>query len=92
MAEQIAIIEFLVGPATGPKLDSKLVKALAFRPLCCLIKFTRIVVVTAAVAAELPFVRPQQAFSQAALESIGSLLVLVVKIAGSAFVLARLVG
>lgn len=63
MAEQIAIIEFLVGPAAGPKLDSKLVEALAFRPLCCLIKFTRIVVVTAAVAAELPFVRPQQAFS-----------------------------
>ena len=63
MAEQIAIIEFLVGPATGPKLDSKLVKALAFRPLCCLIKFTRIVVVTAAVAAELLFVQPQQAFS-----------------------------
>jgi len=63
LAEQIAITEFLVGLAAGPKLDSKLVEALAFRPLCCLVKFTRIVVVTAAVAAELPSMQHQQAFS-----------------------------
>lgn len=63
MAERIAITEFLVGLAAGPKLDSKLVEALAFRPLCCRVKFTRIVVVTAAVAAELPSMQHQQAFS-----------------------------